>query len=160
MKHIPLSQNKTALVDDADHESLVRFEWFALEVNGNWYAARKVKVEGRQATVYMHRQILGHSALPLIDHKDRNGLNNTRANLRFATRAQNMANTGKQRRNTTGFRGVTWIAKLGKWRAQIGFENRKIAAGCHASIVDAAKAYDAKARELFGEFAVLNFPMK
>lgn len=157
---ITLTQGKFAQCDDADYESLMRYEWFAVEIRGDWYAARKAKAGEQPATIYMHRQIMGESEKPLIDHIDRNGLNNQRANLRFATRAQNMMNTARQSRNTSGYRGVVWCKRLGKWRAQIGVNYRKIMLGTHSTKRAAAEAYDEAARELFGEFAVLNFPAK
>lgn len=155
---IPLTQGKFATVDDCDYDRVMRWKWFAVYVNGKWYAARKVTVDGRQCTVFMHRFLLGAEGKTLGDHKDGNGLNNTRENLRPATRAQNMANSGRLARNTSGYRGVTWCKRLGKWRAAIGVNYGKLSLGTHASITDAARAYDAKAIELFGDFARLNFP--
>lgn len=158
MKRIPLTQDKFALCDDEDYDALTRYSWFAVECSGHWYAARKARVDGRQVVVYMHRHIMGASALPVIDHIDRNGLNNTRTNLRFATRAQNMANTARRKRSSTGYRGVVWCARLGQYRAQIGVNDRKLMLGTHRSARAAAHAYDEAAKELFGDFAVLNFP--
>jgi hypothetical protein len=88
------------------------------------------------------------------DHRDRNGLNNTRSNLRPATRSQNMANRAMPE-GASAYRGVAPFR--GKWRARISVDRRQVFLGDFENIVAAAAAYDAAATSAHGEFAVLNF---
>lgn len=90
---------------------------------------------------------------PDIDHKNRNGLDCRRENLRAATSSQNLGNTAKKRTNTSGFKGVYWHRKLNKWFAQITCNGKQRHLGCFAEKEAAADAYIRAAKELFGEFA-------
>jgi hypothetical protein len=93
----------------------------------------------------------------VVDHINRNKRDNRRCNLRVCTQVENMRN----RCSTYGsskFKGVSWDARRKKWMAAIHINGTQIRIGFFADEVDAAKAYDRKARELFGEFAYLNFP--
>lgn len=107
----------------------------------------------------MHRLILGLSD-PATEgeHRDGDGLNNRRNNLRVATHPQNCKNQRKRVTNTSGFVGVHWHARLRKYRARITVNYQRISVGCFDSAEEAARARDAKATELHGEFARLNFP--
>jgi hypothetical protein len=79
-------------------------------------------------------------------------------NCRWATRAQQMSNTGKRRdAKTSRFKGVSWCANVSKWRAQIQKDGKHRHVGLYESEKDAAKAYDHEARQTFGEFASTNF---
>jgi hypothetical protein len=93
----------------------------------------------------------------LIDHRDGNGLNNTRRNLRRATDAQNCRDS-PQRRGASQFKGVTWVARNEKWRAVIAVCGKQTSLGYFEHEYDAARAYDAAALKHFGEFACINFP--
>lgn len=109
-------------------------------------------------TVYMHRLILGLGADESVDHKDGDGLNNTRANLRPATHQQNLCNQILSAANTSGFKGVIRREQrnMTAWRAQIKFRGQNIFIGNYPTPEDAARAYDRKALELFGSFAKTN----
>jgi len=85
-------------------------------------------------------------------------LNNTRDNLRICTRAQNVQNQRVGTRNTSGFKGVSWQKCANKWIAYIKQGNKRRHLGLFTDVADAARAYDKAARELFGDFACLNFP--
>lgn len=158
MKEIPLSQGKVALVDDEDFDRLNQFKWYAIKPHRIFYAVRhKQREDGERRLVYMHREVL--SVLPSmeVDHKDGDGLNNTRDNLRPATEHQNQCNRTATRKNASGYKGVTWHKGNRKWRAQIVVNGKaKHLANC-VTAEDAARAYDAAARELHGEFAKVNF---
>lgn len=93
----------------------------------------------------------------LPDHRNRNKLDNRRGNLRQATPLQNAVNQSLRKDNASGFKGVTWNKQVGKWKAQIRDTGRRLFLGYFHDATDAARAYDAKARDLFGEFAFLNF---
>lgn len=158
MKQIQLTQGKVALVDDEDYKWLSKFKWYAYynRYSGHWYAARSVGPTGKQITVFMHREILAATHGVLVDHKDGNGLNNHRYNLRLATTAQNQHNRGKPRNNTSGYKGVVWNKLYEKWQAQIGIGGRQKNLGYFVNLEDAARAYNVAALEHFGEFAKLN----
>lgn len=117
----------------------------------------------------MHRYILDLGCDntytdPVIDHIDGNGLNNTKSNLRLCNRSQNAMNKKLKSNSKTGWRGVTRPKtknyKLKKpWKAYIRPKGQSfITIGYYKTAEEAAKAYDEKAKELFGEFAKLNFP--
>ena len=94
-----------------------------------------------------------------IDHKDRDGLNNQRENLRWCTGSQNQANRCIINLSS-GYKGVYWDNPTNSWRAKIGFKNRTIHIGRFKTAVEAANAYDTKAVELFGEYALTNCMLK
>lgn len=142
-----------ALVDDEDYELLSRVRWYAVRCGRHLYAARAVHRAGRQSRIYMHREILGTPPDFHTDHRDFNGLNNQRSNLRVATHAQNMANRRKYGANQ--YRGV--VVTDGRAYLNATF-NRKHAFAIFGSAEDAAREYDRLATEHFGEFARLNFP--
>jgi hypothetical protein len=116
----------------------------------------KGKEGGRNES--LHRYIMGtppgHNLV--IDHADRNPLNNLRSNLRFATYAQNSYNRsgGNHKGSTSKYKGVSKVGK--KWRASISKDGKKIHLGYFNCERNAAIAYNHKAKELFGEFAYLN----
>src|ERR1700676_5360894 len=100
MKRIPLTQGKVALVSDRDYPVVRHFSWFAQSNNGgNWYAG--TRHSGK--TILLHRLLTGFPPFKL-DHKNRNGLDNRRCNLRPATSSQNSANSARRADNTSGFK--------------------------------------------------------
>lgn len=163
MKEIQLTQGKVALVDDEDYERLRTFRWHAVAPRGKertWYAARYVPVVEQRARqcgprLFMHYCLLTVPAGMLIDHRDRNGLNNQKSNLRCATKEQNAANRCFEK-NRTKYRGVSRKGK--KWAAFIMVNHRKKCLGVFLTAPFAALAYDRAARQMLGEFARLNFP--
>lgn len=107
----------------------------------------------------MHREIIHIPEHLVCDHINRNGLDNRKANLRPATVSQNLCNRTKTKAKTRSkYKGLEWDKTQRKWRARIQLNGRKIHLGSFANEIDAAKAYDKKARDLFGQFACLNFP--
>lgn len=103
----------------------------------------------------MHRLILKPKRGLEVDHKDRNGLNNQRCNLRPCTRAQNMWNTGPV---TGKYKGVSYQKNIGKWNARISYYGLRWRIGFYETEELAAEAVDCAAVVLHGEFAYLNFP--
>jgi len=100
MKKIPLTQGKLALVDDADYKWLNQWKWKVINCNYTCYAARTIYLGGgrknqKSGTIQMHRLILNAPINMEGDHKDGNGLNNQRSNLRLATSGQNSQNSRK-----------------------------------------------------------------
>lgn len=156
MKEIPLSRGLVALVDDGDYERVTSVgKWYANPSDRTFYARKNFWRDGRCVSVRMHTLITG---LRLVDHANGNGLDNQRTNLRAATSSQNSMNRQLRSDNTSGFKGVTMHSQSGRWRAQINRAGEKYLLGAFDTPEDAARAYDLAARQLFGEFARLNFP--
>lgn len=152
---VPLSKGAFAIVDAEDADAILSFRW---QVTNHGYACRGDYSGGTKRVVLMHQQILGVVDGMQVDHIDHVRLNNRRKNLRHATRPQNRWNACMRSNNTSGFRGVTWHARRRKWRAEIRVGQQRRSLGLFANAEDAARAYDAAAHELHGEFASVNFP--
>lgn len=159
-KEIELTQGYKALVDDIDFEYLRQFKWGLRDKNrGRLYAARTDGIK-------MHRLIVERQldrkleTSEYVDHRDRDALNNTRSNLRLATRSQNLANRSKSpwRVTSSKFKGVCWDKSRNKWLATIRADKKLIHLGFFDDEILAAKTYDQHALLRFGEFAALNFP--
>lgn len=150
---IPLTRGLIALVDAEDAELVGAFQWHIHEsTNGLLYARRETRPRGGQL---MHSLIL--AAASLVDHRNGNGLDNRRANLRAATASENMRNRRKLH-GRSDFKGVSWCERDECWRARITVDGDQIHLGRFPDQQSAALAYDAAARTHFGEFAALNFP--
>jgi hypothetical protein len=158
MKEIPLSQGKVALVDDEDYEWLSQWKWCASFNGCTWYAVRKDCSGPRRRMVKMHRLIMGEPMGIQVDHINGDGWNNQRKNLRLDPNSQNQHNRRKNRRGSSLFKGVSWRKGCRRWWAYIVHLGVKKHLGYFDSEEVAARAYDKAAKELFGEFARLNFP--
>ena len=165
MKEIKLSKGYVALVDDEDFERVNQHKWQAHidrkeETIYNVYATCNMWFDGKRKTrTRMHRFIIGVTDSKIkVDHKDHNGLNNQKYNLRKATNQQNQANSRLPRTNTSGFKGVNRVGRLNKWQVNIQEHGQQKYIGLFRDKVKAAKAYDKEAIRIFGEFANLNFP--
>lgn len=157
MKEIPLTRGYVTIIDDADFEMISKWKWCTLKTKWNVYAIHSVFRVGKRRHVYMHRLLLSAPDNVYVDHIDRNGLNNTRANIRLCSNAQNLWNSGKKKNNSSGYKGVSWQKRDRRWRAKIVFHGQRIHIGYFTDVIEAARAYDAKAIELYGEFASPNF---
>ncbi|MDY0356607.1 MAG: HNH endonuclease [Sedimentisphaerales bacterium] len=155
IRYIPLTRGKFAIVDAADYEWLSKYKWLATgnEKRG-FYAGRRVG----QGMLLMHRAIMQPPPGMVVDHISGNGLDQRRANLRVCSQRHNSHNRRPSRWTSSRFKGVYFCRATGKWVATIGFEGRSIHLGSFDDEVEAARVYDRKARELFGEYAYLNFP--
>lgn len=157
---VPLSKGKFAIIDAEDADRVLAHKWHVIYIKGCWYAATSVN----QRRLYLHRFIMDAPKGSMVDHRDGDGLNCRKDNLRFCTSAQNQANSPRHKVGPSGYRGVCRQGRRGgkhaedRWVAGISVGNRHIHLGSFGSPEEAARAYDAKARELRGEFAVLNFP--
>lgn len=150
-KQIPLSQGKFATVDDADYDWLAKHKW---SYDPKGYAMRR----SANVTIYMHRVVLNASGPVTVDHVNGDGLDNRRENLRVVTTAQNNYNRHPEKRpKTSQYKGVSLNRKVNRWQAHIkkGDEYRRYL-GLYDSEQDAARAYNAAARHLFGPYAYIN----
>jgi hypothetical protein len=151
MKLIPLTQGKSAQVDDSHYAYLSQFKWHAEKIGNTYYALRW---DGKlKRKVYMHRLIMNPLANLQVDHIDHNGLNCQYYNMRICTKKQNSYNqTGH---SITGYKGV-YILK-GQIVAQIWYDKKNHYLGNFKTTEQAARVYDKVAKIIYGEFANLNF---
>lgn len=175
MKTIHISHKKYGVhqcyFDDDKEELINQFKWrLHRSKSENLYARTNLRLSidsperrdgKRQTTICMHQLITVYpvSARRLeLDHRDRNGLNNTGDNLRLCTRMQNLSNQASPSIvKSSQYKGVFWYKTTRKWKATIGVNNRLILLGKFDNELDAAKAYDDAARKYHGEFARVNF---
>ena len=156
---IRLTKGQFAIVDPDDFLRLCRCSWYAVEGGATFYAVRTIRKEGRYHRVHMHREVLPVPDEMFVDHINGNGLDNRKANLRPATRTQNLRNRKKTRRSSRSrYKGLHWDKHWKQWRVRICVNRIKIQLGLYDDEIEAAKAYDRAAIEHHGEFASLNFP--
>lgn len=163
MKHIQLTNGGVALVDDEDFESLNIYRWRRVDKSDSalQYAVRSEGVykQGTFRLISMHRAVIDAQSGQIVDHKNGDGLDNRRSNLRICTHAENMRNQKSQGvAGKSQYKGVQWDRRGKNWRARIYVNKQPINGGNHLTEADAAKAYDNLASQHFGEFARLNFP--
>jgi hypothetical protein len=166
MKQIQLTRGFVALVDDEDYDRVSAYSWSCMN-----HGAAQARIG--KTRVLMHRFILGLNGnrSQVVDHINHNPLDNRRCNLRICTPSQNCANRVPHKNNPVGYKGVVdtkpgWVPPLThrratvpmeRFRAMISYQGEHIYIGGFPTAEQAAKAYDAKAKELFGEYALLNF---
>ena len=160
MREIKLTQGKVAFVDDEDYERVNQFKWCANKIGNTFYAARAIRINGKKTIQKMHMFILGDTpGKPQIDHKDGNGLNNWKLNLRPCTNQENAMNQRKPNKNCSSeYLGVYLHKSTGKWLARIQIDGKRKHIGYFGNEIDAARAYDAAKKKHSPEFAKLNFP--
>jgi hypothetical protein len=159
MKTIELGKGFVALVDDCDYERVRRWDWHASMMSGYRYATRSEGPRNNSKRILMHRQILCALPVETIDHKNHDTLDNQRLNLRISTDSQNAGNRIMSSANTSGFKGVCYDRRAGRWKALIQRNGKLLNIGNYKNKLDAAKAYDVEAVKFFGEFAFTNSMM-
>lgn len=156
---IPLSSRKypglVSLIDASDADLVSGLRWFPAVRKHTTYAYAHQPGGG---DILLHRLVMGVGRGESVDHINGDGLDNRRANLRIATQSQNNGNTRIKSHNTSGYKGVYQPAPGSKFRAMIRIGGKGRCIGQYADPVEAAIAYDNAAREVFGEFARVNFP--
>jgi hypothetical protein len=158
-RRIYLGEGEWTIVELEDYYRLGNLKWGINGSGDRYYAVRNVKTgTGKTKRVYMHREIMNPPAGLFVDHKNNDPLDNRRANLRLATRSQNMQNKRKKKNATSKYFGVHLIKAEGKWGARVKNDGKLILVGRFDNEIDAARAYDAAVRKYHIEFARLNFP--
>lgn len=153
---IQLTQGQVTVIDAVDRD-LTAFKWAAYKNGINYYAGRNIDTERKKTTLYLHRVILerklGHSINEdfVADHINGDTVDNTRSNLRLATRSQNCQNRRMAKRNKSGYSGVSWYKRDKKWRARITHEGKRKSLGLFDT---AEEAYEA-VRKYHTEFTRL-----
>jgi len=153
MKEIEITKGCVTIVDDDWYEMLSLVKW---HYGGKGYAVRSGYRPSLKAE-YMARIIIDAPKGMQVDHINRNKLDNRRENLRLCTHYDNQRNK-PGRGIYSKHKGVSSYKGCGKYIAKIGSRGKTIYIGRFDTEVEAALAYDKKARELHGEFAFLNFP--
>ena len=174
MKQIPLSikhgnqregkEPVFAIVDDEDYDYLIQFNWsVAKSYRTLFYAMRGTwdKITHKKSCIQMHRLIMNCPQGMVIDHINHDGLDNRKENLRICTHAENSRNRKMGHRTDSKYKGVLRYKdkrrpKINKWKAIISTGGKCLYLGSYNTEKEAAIAYNAKAKELFGEFAYLN----
>ncbi len=154
-----LSQGEYVVFDVADLPLVASHRWCAAWFKRNIYAITQVRdARGRQVSVRMHRLIMGVAdPEALVDHRNLDGLDNRRDNLRVATRTQNTWNCPRPRTNTSGYKGVIRDPRSGRYSAEIKVHGKTLHLGRFDDPVSTARAYDEAARRHHGAFARPNF---
>ena len=152
---IPLSTHPDGLkaTVDVEYAWIDKYKWHQ---TGKGYATAQIN----GLRVWMHHLVLGNpESGKVVDHINRNALDNRKTNLRFVTPSQNNFNSGVSSNSTTGYKGVYPDKRKGRapYKAQLYSKGKYIYLGSFYTPEEAARAYDAKAKEINGEFAYLNF---
>jgi len=157
-KEIQLTQGKVAIVDDADFEILIQKKWRTKFIKGKFYAACDIKSEnGKFKTLLMHRYIIGNINPKMhTDHINHNSLDNRKINLRICTLSENLKNRLINKKNRTGYKGLTFHKKSNKYKVEICSDKTRYHLGYFSEIKEAAKAYNEAAIKFHGQFANLN----
>lgn len=146
-----------ALVDEQDYDTLSAYRWHPSKGGNTTYARTTIRAGDRQRSILMHRLLLSVERETTVDHVDGDGLNNTRANLRRCTHAENLRNQALRiGPKSSRFKGVNYRRSERLWRAEIEKDGRRVSLGLFKDEVAAARRYDAAARLLFGKFARTN----
>lgn len=151
---VPLTKGYEAIVDDCDAERVMAFSWHVQFTRGNPYAVRKFYNPRR--SVFLHSFILQPPLGMQVDHKNYDGLDCRRENMRIATRSQNSAYR-RSAGGVSGFRGV--FPYNGRWVVKVGAREKRQTVGVFSNKEEAARSYDNAALAMYGEFAILNFPL-
>jgi hypothetical protein len=150
-----LSKDRFAIIDPEDFQKLARYDWYLNQRKGMCYAV----TINSGIILNMHRVVTNTPKGKIVDHRNHDGLDNRKANLRIAEYWQNCCNKRINRKDKTSkYKGVGFNKRLKRWQANIHYKRNRIYLGLFENEVDAAMAYDTAAKIYHGEFAVLNFP--
>ena len=130
-----------------------------LKRTGNYYFMTRPTVDGVRGNLMLHHYIFGDPPEGMaLDHINRDTLDNRKENFRFVTPQQNKYNQKRRKDNTTGYKGVSVQTHCPKYIVRIVYEGKRHHLGTFTDPVEAAKVYDRKAIEVFGDYACTNFP--
>lgn len=141
---------RICLYDDEDHDIVSQYNWHYQR--GYAQAETGSRSNGTRKTIRMHRLILSPPSDKIVDHMNRDSLDNRRSNLRLCNKSENGMNRTKQANNSTGYKGVSLHKKTGKYRAYITKDQKTLHLGLFETPVEAYRVYLNKAKELHGEF--------
>ena len=153
---ILLTQGKIALIDEIDYPLVSGYRWYAQRHEQAFYAVACVPAKEGGGRKKMHQLLMPLSKPLMVDHRDGNGLNNRRSNLRPATGIQNSANTSMRTNNSSGFKGVCWHKRSAKWHAQLRIKGKRGYLGGFTTPELAYAAYCAADVKYHGAFSHRN----
>lgn len=150
-------KNREVIIDDEDFKKVSKYKW---RINDSGYVMRQsgnARIKELRKTIRLHRFIMNLKNNSIfIDHINGNKLDNRKSNLRLCTKFQNNVNVPIGRNNTSGFKGVSFNKLRKKYYAGICYKKIQYHLGVFVNKIDAARVYNEKAKELFGDFAYLN----
>ena len=156
---IPLTQGKFSKVDPEDYESLMKHKWSARKSPHTYYAIRSIQKRNKQISELIHRVVTNAPKGMFVDHINRDGLDNRKANLRLVTARQNIWNSERGKyMGKSRFKGLTWVPSTKKWQVVLHVNNKRISFGYYKNEAEAARVSNKAAKKYQGQFAVLNFP--
>jgi hypothetical protein len=150
---IKLTMGKHTEVDEADYGWLKAYTWCVVKTadkTPKWYA--KAWIPEKKKMAYMHRMIMGDTELK-VDHKNGDGLDNRRENLRYVNNYQHAQNS-RRKLGKSGVLGVYWNRYTNRWRAEIRCNGKKWRIGWFKTLEEAREAREKAMKELHGEYAV------
>lgn len=142
---------KEILIDDEDWTLVSNHNWCVRKIHKTFYAFTTTR-----KPFSMHRLILGAKKGEIVDHIDRNGLNNQRTNIRICNTSKNAVNALYPKRTTTNYRGVWKNEKKNRWHSRIRTSEGRLYLGSFLTAEEAAIAYNKAALKYHGDFAILN----
>ncbi len=152
-REIRLPRGLVALVDDEDYGWLSRWSW---SYDGRYAKRVFVDESGARRTVSMHRLVMGEPEGLCVLHFNGDLLDNRRSNLRVCAMAEVSRRRRMQANNTSGYRGVRWVERIGRWKARIRVCGRRIELGDYRELMDAVRAYDEASVRYHGEYGRRN----
>lgn len=153
---LKLTRGYSCVFDEADLDFILSLSpWHTSKgIRAHPYAARSTKIDGKQKILFMHRMLIGAEEGQYVDHVNGDTLDNRRCNLRFCSLSENQGNSKKRSHNKGKYKGVNWNKRNKVWTVKVAGNHL----GSFRDELEAAKAYDAGARQHYGEFALVNFP--
>jgi len=145
-RRIPLTKGKFAIVDPDDYEMLSKYKWHVTKNGNTFYAKRNAPTRKDTTPIYMHRLIIKVPPGLVVDHINHNGLDNRKANVRPATRAQNNRHSQKRKNTRSKYKGVNWYSREKRFVVKITTDDNTVTLGYFQDEFQAAKAYDHAAK--------------
>lgn len=146
------SRGSAFVVDADDALALLERRWHSLSKRDYLFANVTLSC-GKHTTLYLHRMLMGAGRGQIVDHVDGNPRNNTRRNLRLCTQRDNARNARRKSNSSATLKGVSFVARTGRWRAGIRVDGRNVHLGYFMAESEAHEAYCRAAAEAYGEFA-------
>lgn len=144
------------IIDDEDESLVSSLSWSVMKSKrqmdlGLIYFHHHIHTSKESRQIRLHRFIMGDPVGMVVDHINRNTLDNRKCNLRIVTQSDNCQNQGLRKDSTTGFKGVSWCNRDKRFIARIYKDGIEYKAGRFKTAIEAHEAYKAKAREVYGE---------